>query len=838
MESFLNAAPGWVRAVLCAGALAAQHGTGVCAASASAIVGVSSTAFLDWAERVLPSVFPTGPTNAVLGDAGASFTYRYYPSTGSYLGTGNQDGMIYALGPATGNLVAVLGKLSDWTCNVRGDCAMLQPDANGNLAAAGMVAATQISLRAGNTLQFQNLTPLDSIIEINSTALTSEQLCNAPTLPAGTAHAVPAQYPLPVSHHAGNEISGPYRTYPAGIFPMSVGTGECGYIEKKAACVEPNERQVPGGLIANPDGSTDYLCNPAPYLMDAANPSRPANDPPVANPACVKGKTMDSIWADPATQGVFIRLSWKDINPSYGVYDWSVLDREFVTALRHGKTVMLGIEVGGNSIPDWVFASGDPALGSAQKVVLKDWGTAADSVPNANCGFNWTVASPADAAFKSLFKKTIADLGAHIRADQRRFSLLSGFKVTGMGQATLENRLPKRCNIAVRNTALGDTGTQGHIIAMGTTDLAHPVFDAKYMDVLNPAFGRVKDVSQCVCNPQVLQFAGYKPSVLRTFYAEVEAAIAQNFGYKQQVFMNISDGFPQIGETGRFLGDHLAPPITSVSWSGLGEPVYTFGTVRSVAARVPADIPDSNDTTESLLADARAGTFAGGNLLAAKGFSVENAGLDVVGFSLNPNTGVRCTQQRDIEIAGPLAGSPAFPIPAGTTTDARNARCPNVLATREGIDHDRPGGFQVVFGLETAAQIDASLWNMTLNTNGLFYEHYESNAWIAAKQSAANAGKVLDPQPPIKAETATVNHDKATAKSAEQWNAVLLARAKLFSDNPAHDNPYQTNPFPTQYAVSVTSAPSSQRHFFNGRACQAYASSGTPVRINTLTILD
>jgi hypothetical protein len=161
-----------------------------------------------------------------------------------------------------------------------------------------------------------------------------------------------------------------------------------------------------------------------------------------------------------------------------------------------------------------------------------------------------------------------------------------------------------------------------------------------------------------------------------------------------------------------------------------------------------------------------------------------------------------------------------------------------VLATREGIDHDRPGGFQVVFGLETAAQIDASLWNMTLNTNGLFYEHYESNAWIAAKQSAANAGKVLDPQPPIKAETATVNHDKATAKSAEQWNAVLLARAKLFSDNPAHDNPYQTNPFPTQYAVSVTSAPSSQRHFFNGRACQAYASSGTPVRINTLTILD
>lgn len=468
--------------------------------------------------------------------------------------------------------------------------------------------------------------------------------------------------------------------------------------------------------------------------------------------------------------------------------------------------------------------------------MLKDWGTAADSVPNANCGFTWVVASPADAAFKSLFKKAIADLGAHVRADQRRFSLLTGIKVTGMGQATLENRLPKRCNIAVQNAALGDTGTQGHIITMGTTDLVHPTFDARYMDVLNPSFGRVRDVAQCVCNPQVLQFAGYKPSVLRSFYSEVESTIAHNFGYKQQVFMNISDGFPQVGESGRFLGDHLAPSITSLRWSDAGEPVYTLGTAQPAAARVPADIPGTSDITELLLADARLGVFAGGDLLAAKGISVENAGLDVVGFSLSPNAGVRCTQQRDIETTGPLAGSPAFPIAAGTAVDARTARCPNVLATREGIEFDRPGGFQVVFGLETAAQIDASLWNMTLNTNGLFYEHYESNAWIAARQSAANPGQVLDPQPPVITETATLNHDRATAKSAAQWNAVLLARAKLFSDNPSHRNAYQANPFPTQYTVSLAPLPGGPRYFFNSRACQAYVQSGTAVRINTLTI--
>lgn len=813
-------------------------GMGHAAPATAATAEVSSTALFDWAERLFPTVFPAGPSNAVLDTSGASFTYRHYPSTNNYLGTGNLDGLVYLLGPITGNQLTSLGMLSDWTCDVRADCARLKPDANGNLTTVGLNQLGDVSLRAGQTLQFQNLTPLDNIIEVSSSTLTSEQLCNASTLPSGTAHAAPTQTPLPVSHYAANELSGPYRTYPAGMFPMSIGSSECGYIEKKSACIEPNERLVPGGMVPNPDGTTDYLCNPAPYLLDPANPSRPAHNPPVANPACVKGKTMDAIWADPATQGVFIRLSWKDINPSYGVYDWSGLDREFTSALRHGKTVMLGIEVGGNSIPDWVFNSGDPALGSAQKVVLKDWGTASDSVPNANCGFNWTVASPSDAVFKTLFKKAIADLGLHIRADQRRFSLLTGIKVTGMGQATLENRLPKRCNIAVRNTALGDTGTQGHIIAMSTTDLARPVFDAKYMDVSNPAFGRIKDVSQCVCNPQVLQFSGYTPSTLRNFYAEVEGTIAQNFGYKQQVFMNVSDGFPQVGETERFLGDHLAPAIRSVTWSALGEPIYTFGATQATPARAPADIPDANDITESLLADARAGVFAGGSSLAAKGISVENAGLDVVGFSFAPNAGVRCTQQRDIETTGSLAGSPAFPIPAGTSVDARTARCPNVLATREGIDHDRPGGFQVVFGLETAAQMDAALWNMTLNTNGVFFEYYESNAWIMVKQAATNPGKVLDPLAPVRAETATRNHDLATAKSAEQWNAVLLARAKLFSDQTAHQNPYQNNPFPTEYSVPIVSAPGSRRHFFNSRACQAYAASGTPVRVNTLTILD
>lgn len=811
---------------------------GIARVDAGDIVPITTPQFFSWAQRTFPTLFPDGAVTQTISAPGVSYSVRSYPSTGIYLGVGDQDGVVYAAGTFSGNAVLSLGKMVDYTCDVTAGCVLMAPDANGNFQAVGLTAATDVSVRAGDVVKFQGLGPLDNVIEVNSPALTSAQLCQADNLPAGTAHAVPTQNPLPVGHYAANELSGPYRTYPAGIYPMAAGSAQCGYVEKTTPCQTPNETQPPDGAIVNPQGGTDYLCVVAPYLMSPADPTRPANNPPVANPACVRGRTLDSVWADPANQGVFVRLSWLDINPAYGVYDWTVLDREFISAVRHGKGVMVGIEVGGNSIPEWAFAAGDPVLGPVRKVMLKDWGTAADSFPNGNCGFDYAVASPSDAAFKSLFKKAIADMAAHIRADQRKFSVLTGVKVTGMGMATLENRLPNRCNIAVRNPALGDTGTQGHIISMATTSLSSPVFDAKYNVASDPTLARIKDVSQCVCNPQVLQAAGYRPSVLRAFYAEVEATLHQNFGYKQQVFMNISDGFPQIGESGRFLGDHLVPPITGTTSTAPGVVTNTYGTVYPQPARVPADIPDSNDTTDAVVADARNGVFAAGNLGAARVFGVENAGLDVLGFARAPNTGIRCSQQVGIDTVGVFAGSPSFPIPPGTRISQQGAGCPNTIATREGIDHNKAGGFQIVSGLGGATDIDSALWNMTLNTNGLFFEHYEKNAWIARKQSALNANSVLDPNPPVRNEAATANHAFATAKSGAQWNALLLARAKVFSADPNRNNLYQADPYPSDYSVTVVSAPGTVRRFFNSRACKAFMESGTPVRINSVSILN
>ena len=784
----------------------------------------------NWLESVFPTIFVRGSATQSLALPGVSFKLRFYPTTGNYLAVGDQDGLVYGLGSFTGNQVLNFGALSSFTCDVKGGCLDFTADADGNLA-AGAIRTISPTTYSGNVVSFKSLTPADAIVEVGSPALTSEQICNDPNLPTSSAHAAALPSPTAASHYENNELSGPYRTYPTGMFVMSVGTDACGYAEKTTACEAPNEMEV--GRESRPGGGSDYLCAVTPYLMNPANPNIATSTP---NPACVRDQTMNGTWTDPGLQGVFLRLSWKAINPSYGVYDWSALDREFIAAMRHGKTITVGIEVGGNSIPDWVFKTGSPSTGAARKLLLKDWGTSADSAPNSSCGFDWAVASPSDAAFKTLFKQVLSEMGTHIRADQRKFSALAGIKVTGMGMATLENRLPARCNIAVRNPALGDTGTQGHIITMGSTSLSSPVFDSKYSQTTDPSFARINDTSQCVCNPQVLAAGGYRPSVLRTFYAEVEAALQANFGFKQQVYMNVSDGFPQVGDTGRFLGDHLKPAITAISYDAAGLPVYTYGATQTSRAVTSKDIPDTNDITSWLLEDGRSGVFAGGDLIKAKGFGVQNAGLDQIGFSKAPNTGVRCAQQVGIDTTGLFAGSPSFPIAATAAVDAKTMGCPNVLATKEGITYEKAGGFQIVAGLSSVADIDAALWNMTLNTNGLFFEAYESNAWRMRKQSAWNAGSVLNPQPAVKTETATANAAAATAKSSAGWNSLLLTRAKVFSDDPRRNNLFERNPFPTEYSVNIASARGKQRHFFNARACAAYRDRGVPVRVNTLTV--
>lgn len=807
-------------AVLCALLLAAPA---VWAQSAPvqprAAALISPSQLFDWAQLRFPELFPPGPPNQTLSANGVSYTVRFYPGTGNYLGVGLTDQVVYGLGPFTGQKLLSFGALADFNCDVLKTCTQLRPDADGNLG-AGALGDANITLRAGSTLTVLGLNPLDSVVEVNSGSLTGAQLCSGADLPAGAARPVTLVAPGASTLYPTNEFSGPYRSYPAGIYVLSPLSEDCGLVEHSNGQCTAAAGEGPVASQARPGGGTDALCS---VSATAA--------------ACVKGRVMDATWADPAVQGVFLRLSWNDLQPSgYGQYDWTMLDRELGQALRHGKTVTLGIRVGGNSIPDWVFDVGDPQLGKAQRIELRDWGTGSDDIPDGNCGPRYVVASPADAAFRSLFKKALGDLLAHLRADWRRYAVVAGIKVTGLAQHTLENRLPKRCNIARPNPALGDTGTQGHIVSLGSSSLASPQFDPDYSRANDPAYGRVRDVGSCVCNPQVLAYHGYRPSTVKAFYDEVEATLRAGIGAKQMVFMNISDGFPRVGEAGRFDGDHLVGPIVAATPIAGGLLRYSTGTPQASRAATPADIPGANDITALLLEAGRNGDFAPGQANAARQFGVENAALQTTGFSRQ--SGVKCSQQVGIATSGAFSGSASFPIAAGTTVDNNGLGCPNFLAVKEGVAHDKLTGFQVVSGIGGALEIDESLWNMTLNTNGVFYEYYERDNWLARKQSAHNAGAVLNTSPAVRSQSGTPNASSATAKSAQAWNQLLLARAAAFSADVRHQNLYQTDPFPSSYSLTVAAAPLGTRYFFNPRACGAFLERGVPVRVNRVELVN
>jgi hypothetical protein len=793
-------------------------------AAAQATPTITVSQLLDWAQRQFTSLFPPGPQNQPIASDGVTYTARYYPGTGNYLGVADASGAVYGYGPFNGYVLTSYGLTTDFACDVLASCTRVTPDADGNLA-AGWARAAEFTVAAGTPVFFEGLGPNDSVIEVGSAQLSSAQLCTAAELPAGMARPVSVpEVPSAENLYPTNEFSGPYRTYPAGIYVLSPASDECGRVERNGNCVAPGEMQV--AAIRRPDGGTDALCVVSPTLTN----------PPRANPACVPGRLMDATWADPAVAGVFLRLSWNDLQPrGYGQYDWTMLDRELAQAVRYGKTVTLGIRVGGNSIPDWVFTTGDPQLGPAKPLRLRDWDTGANDLPDADCGTEYVVASPADPAYRALFGKALRDMAAHIRADRRRFAVVAGVKITGLAQHTLENRLPKRCNIAARHGALGDTGTQGHIVSLSTRNLSQPVFDSDYMQAANPAFGRIRDVSLCVCNPQVMAFAGFKPSTVVAFYNEMAATLRAAFGHKQLIYMNLSAGFPRVGETGRFEGDHLAPPIVS-SNTAAGLTTYVYGSVRAAPAQSPADIPQPNDITTMVFEAGRRGEFAPGQPDAGRQFGVENAALQPIGFSQPGGNTLQCSQQSGIATAGAFTGSAAFPIAADAVVDNSGAACPNFLAAKEGIAHDKTSGFQVTSSLQGAADIDAALWNLTLNTNGVFFEYYESDNWVTRKQAALNPGNVFDPEPPVRDQAATANRSAATAKTGVAWNSLLRARAAAFSADPRRQNPFQADPFPTRYVVNVASAPGSVRYLFNSRACTAWAERGVPVRVNRVTI--
>lgn len=182
----------------------------------------------------------------------------------------------------------------------------------------------------------------------------------------------------------------------------------------------------------------------------------------------------------------------------------------------------------------------------------------------------------------------------------------------------------------------------------------------------------------CICNPQVFAQDGYTPSGLLDFYKKQFNLLAKQFPGKAMSYALIQDGFPQVNDSG--------------GWETANG---------SSSNRRP--LPRGVEQTEDIL---ELGQREHGNL-----FVVQHNGLQRL-----PAPGT-CPNENKHPAKPPYAR-------AGTG-------CPNHWVLEAGADGKTVTGFQDVNAqkVNSPADVNSSLQNMMVNSDGIFLEMYEERFW-------------------------------------------------------------------------------------------------------------
>ena len=256
--------------------------------------------------------------------------------------------------------------------------------------------------------------------------------------------------------------------------------------------------------------------------------------------------------------------------------DYTKLDTELENAATRGKLVFLEL-LAGDGIPPWIFNDYDPlvdttATGLAAKSVIpietSDFGTSSDTnMPTSrSCGYDKTMGSPADDAYKTALLTMLRDVAARIRSNARHYQALGSLKVTGLNFLTGEMRLPKRCLNPLDENRNGSSQSTCYC---NTRIWATPLGDdvAAYDDP-----NLANDVV-----PLTVFGGGYTSEIAQNFINAVENTIYVELGRRKTMhYMLIQDGFPKV-----FDGTHYDMDSGAV---GLNE-----GYVDANGDRIPFD---------------------------------------------------------------------------------------------------------------------------------------------------------------------------------------------------------------------------------------------------------
>jgi hypothetical protein len=718
-----------------------------------------------------------------------------------------------------------------------------------------------LSINEGDSVTFAGpsgtaLRTTDAIVRVNQADIDAAALnnnaCMASTLPYTIDHMLPGD---------DNELTGPLRRGPSGIYALGPERSD-GYFEGPVGDSCETIFAAAGSPLAVGEASSEVMCvgemgQPVWCVPGAATTK-----------LCVKevnGKKSDttnspyllqSTWDNPDVTGAVIRINWEDlytmtlVNATRGsqfrvgsvvetyTKNWSKLDVELENAAKRGKLVILEI-LAGDGIPRWLFSDHVPlvdatATGLVAKSVVpiktRDFGSNANtSMPtDRSCGYDKTMGSPADEAYKTALLTMLRDVATRIRGNARHYQALGSLKVTGLNFLTGEIRLPKRCLDPTQPNK--DNGNSQSTCFCNTRIWATPLGTRvkAYDDGIyaaNPLSSLVPGIAPIVTG------GGYTSQIAQNFLNAVENTIYVELGRRKTMhFMLIQDGFPHVLDATHYHMD--SGPV----WPNVGY-VYVDAQGRK------KDIPSYRQTVDAL----NGGQFGNFRKVNADGSPNLAGGLDPDAHALfSPmhaglgpipvDTHFEVTSDKAAPILlnacvpalatalvnGKTEGVIVAPEDVGPI-DFANYRgsCPNKWAAREGYE-GQIIGYQTTNSLAGSDDLSATLWNATLNSNAVFVEVYEKVLWIAEQERRLG-----------KAALSTTGWGFANVperqKSLAQWTSELHKRRRTIANFTSNaDNRHMKDPFPDSYTFTLKKDLASgelESHFFINPA--ARCASGT-----------
>ncbi len=565
-----------------------------------------------------------------------------------------------------------------------------------------------------------------------------------------------------------NEFTGPQRKAVSGIFVL--GQNEPGFVQRPStetcACETAPEPCTPR-QVNSLDGNSYKLCPLEGALYES----------------------LDTTWNNPDITGVIIRLNWSDIQVDNGgviEFHWDDLDREMNRAVQSGKLFTLDVRAGKHGTPDWIFNTyrGPAPAGPISPLRFKDWGSE-PSPPANSCGFNMVLGSPVEESYRELYTAMLEGLAAHVASDSRWFQALAHVKLSGANFLTSEGRLPKRCH---------DGDNDG------------------VLDTITPASG---GTDRCLCNTRTWAEAGYTPEGLYEYYRVVGNTVLNAFFQRKSLgYQLIQAGFPRVVDAENFAGDSLQDQ----DGNNLLDP-----------PGVTTDDIGGLEQTLTVLQEGREGRFTdptGGaaDPVAGRLFVPQHSGLSRLPEDDNQPA---CDQAVTVDAATQTA---LFPIATGTSGDRDHVGCPNPWAVEEGTLHSQIMGFQTQnpTGVFSPEDLESALWNMTINSTGVFLEIYEQVAWeIQHTRGSGEAASVLDAN-----RGNLLGNPAPYSKNLSTWAEELHSRRKELVDP---SQPHLADPFPGFYQHTFSGAITAPVTYFfvNPSKC---GQTNDPARVGQITV--